>query len=422
MDVKFEKKFGRNLLIALFCAFVAYLLLKETDRVRAVWNGVMDVLSPFLSGAVIAFALNVPMRAIERRLSFIKHEKVQRVTAILLTLLTVAALIAVVILLLVPQVERTVKIFATQLPPFFQKINDLLMELLEKYPQLWDILGLEENAYGIDWMKLVETVMEALETSISALVGSAVSMVSGIVNAVYNGVFCVIFSFYCLAQKETLARQGRKMLYALVKENRADEIVRVLRMTNTTFSNFITGQCLDAVILGIMCAITMFFLKMPYIPLICVIIVITALVPVMGALIGCAIGAFLIFVTSPLQALIFIIMFIVIQQIDNNIVYPRVVGSSIGLPGMWVLVAVLVGQSLMGVIGMLLMVPLASVLYVLLREFAQKRVTQRQVAAEKLQCQPPELQPHFMFRKGAQAKQKLKERKERKKADKNMNK
>lgn len=399
MELKLDKKFCRNFLITVITIFVVYLFVREIERVKGLLNMVLGLFSPFIVGAVIAFILNVPMRFFERNLKFIKNEKMLRVTAICMTLLSVALVIAAVLLLLVPQVEETIQLFGMQLPPFFQKINDRLMKLLEEYPQMRDFLDLEIGEHGIDWMKLVENVLNALETSISTVVGSAFSLLGSVINAIYNGVFSFIFAFYCLARKETLARQGRKLLYSLIKENKADELIRVLRMSNSVFSNFITGQCLDAVILGCMCAVAMAILRMPYIPLICVIIVVTALVPVMGALIGCAIGAFLIFVNSPIQALLFIVMFIVVQQIDNNIVYPRVVGSSIGLPGMWVLVAVLVGEGIMGVAGMLLMVPFASVLYTLLGEFARKRVQERQINSEKLKCQPPELQPHFVLRR-----------------------
>lgn len=403
MELKIDKKSGRRIFIAMICIFFAYVYLHETARVKSVFGFVIGLFSPFLVGAALAFVLNVPMRFIERKLSFIKNEKTLRVTSILMTLLSVVLLITAVMLLLVPQVKEAMRVFSFQLPGFFDKVNKKLLEWIEKNPQIKDILPIVGEDGTIDWMSLVDTVMNAFETSISGILSNAIGLISDLISFIYNGVFSVIFAFYCLARKETLARQGRKLLYSIVAEKKADETVRVLRMSNSVFSNFITGQCLDAVILGIMCAIVMAILRMPYIPLICVIIVVTALVPVLGALIGCAIGAFLIFVSSPMQALIFIVMFIVVQQIDNNIVYPRVVGTSIGLPGMWVLLAVLVGEGLMGVAGMLTMVPFASVLYALLREFAQKRVEKRGIAPEKLQCQPPELQPHFMFRRKKKA-------------------
>lgn len=404
MELRVDRKTGRNILIALFAVVVGYMWLRESERVKTVYDFVIGLFSPFILGAALAFILNVPMRFFENRLTFIKNEKILRVTSICLTLAAVIAVIAAFLLILIPQIKETIQLFAFQLPNFFERVDKGLVKLLNRYPQIKEFMIANfpdiTRANGtINWMALVNRVMEALETSISDLAARVVALIGNLISAIYNGVFSLIFAFYCLARKETLARQGRKLLYSIVSEKKADEVVRVLRMSNTVFSNFITGQCLDAVILGIMCAAVMAILKMPYIPLIFFIIVITALIPVMGALIGAAIAAFLIFVNSPIQAVMFVIMFIIVQQIDNNIVYPRVVGSSIGLPGMWVLLAVLVGEGLMGVAGMLLMVPLASVLYALLREFANKRVAQRNIPEEKLQCQPPDLQPHFVFRR-----------------------
>lgn len=414
VEVSIDKKTGRKLVITGICIFVIYLLLKETERVKAAFGFVYGLISPFVIGACIAFILNVPMRFFERRMRFVKNERVQRVLAICATILFVVILVAVVVWILVPQIKVTVWQIGQQLPSFFDNLNEQLIDLFNKYPPLRDFAGLGDISDGIDWMQLVENVLERFETSISNLVDSAFSLVGSVISGIYNGIFSLIFACYCLAQKETLARQGRKLLYAVVRENAADELIRILRMSNSVFSNFITGQCLDAVILGLMCAVAMAILRMPYIPLISVIIVVTALVPVVGALVGGALGALLIFVSSPIKAVIFVIMFIVVQQIDNNICYPRVVGQSIGLPGMWVLVAVLIGEKLMGVVGMLLMVPFASVLYTLLREFAAKRVAKRNIAQEKLQCQPPDLQKHFIFRRADELKQRRQETKREK--------
>ena len=185
------------------------------------------------------------------------------------------------------------------------------------------------------------------------------------------------------------------LLYSLISEHHADETIRILRLTKATFSNFISGQCLEACILGCLFAVAMAIFKMPYISLVSVIIAVTALIPVVGAFVGCILGAFFILVNNPIQALTFVIMFLVIQQLENNLIYPRVVGTSIGLPGMWVLVAVTIGGDLMGVGGMLLMIPVTSVIYALLREFTDKRLSERNIPQEKLQNQPPEIQSRF---------------------------
>lgn len=404
MELKVDKKTGRNILIALFAIVVGYMWLHESERINSVFRFVIGLFTPFIVGAAIAFILNVPMRFFERKLSFIKNEKVLRVVSMCVTFVAVIAVVTAFFVILIPQIKETIQVFALQLPGFFKRVDEWTNKMLYRYPQVKNFIyhnfpDIFADSGSINWMGLVNQILEFFESSITDLASQVVAFVSDLFNAIYNGIFSLIFAFYCLARKETLARQSRKLLYSLVAEKKADEVVRVVRMSNTVFSNFITGQCLDAVILGIMCAAVMAVLKMPYIPLIFLIIVITALIPVMGALIGAVIAAFLIFVSSPIQAVIFVIMFIIVQQIDNNIVYPRVVGSSIGLPSMWVLVAVLVGQGLMGVAGMLLMVPLASVLYSLLREFANKRLQKRNIPEEKVTCQPLELQQHFLFRR-----------------------
>ena len=212
---------------------------------------------------------------------------------------------------------------------------------------------------------------------------------------IFNAVVSFVFAIYCLARKEILARQGRQILYSVFPEKVSDEVIRILRMTNVTFSNFISGQSLEAVILGAMFAVSMTIFRMPFMPLVSVIISITALVPIVGAFVGCVLGAFFILVQDPVLAFTFVIMFLVLQQIEGNLIYPRVVGTSIGLPGMWVLLAVAVGGDLMGIGGMLVMIPLSSVLYALTREFTQKRLAAKHIPAEKLQAQPPEITSKF---------------------------
>ena len=214
-------------------------------------------------------------------------------------------------------------------------------------------------------------------------------------SALVNTFLAIIFAFYSLGRKEVLARQGRRIVYSVLSEKSADRIIRIVRLSNTTFSNFISGQCLEAVILGSLFAIGMAILKLPYIALVSVIIGITALVPIVGAFIGCALGCLFILVDSPVQAVTFLVLFLVLQQIEGNLIYPKVVGTSIGLPGMWVLVAVSVGSELMGIMGMLVMIPLISVIYALLREFTQDRLDAKKIPDYKLKDHPPELRSRF---------------------------
>lgn len=415
--MKIDKKTIYRIFLCVLGCIAFYWLLHETDRVKSVLNFVAGIISPFIIGGVIAFIMNVPMRAIEGRLKFIKSEKPQRIIAILLTLIVIALVIAGVMMLLVPQIGDTVDLLMQQMPAFLERVEGYVMDFLQEHPDLLQWVTENIGLQDMDWSSILQKAADVVSSSVMTILTGAISAVSNIFGAVFNLVISIVFAFYCLACKETLARQGRRLLYALVKETLADNIVRVLRMTNSTFSNFLTGQCLEAVILGLLFVPSMAIFKMPYIPLICVLIIVTALVPLVGAFVGCVLGAFFILVSDPMLAVGFVILFLVIQQIEGNLIYPRVVGESIGLPGMWVLLAVAVGGGLFGVIGMFLMVPLSSVLYTLLREFAHKRLADREIDEDKLRPHPPELQSHFKM-KAQNAKQKRIERREVRKSQK----
>ena len=412
--MKIDKKTIYRIFLCVLGCIAFYWLLHETDRVGKVLEYVGNIFSPFILGGVFAFILNVPMHAIETKLKFIKQEKPKRVAAILLTLVAIVLVIAGIIRLIIPQITNTVTLLISQMPEFFERVETSVMDFLEERPELsrWVLENIDLQQ--MDWNSILEKVGGWISNGASAIVSGAISALSNIFGAAFNFVLSVVFAFYCLACKETLARQGRRLLYALVKEKNADAIIRVLRMTNSAFSNFITGQCLEALILGLMFVPAMAVFRMPYIPLICVLISITALVPLVGAFVGCILGAFFILVANPMLAVVFVIMFLVIQQIEGNLIYPRVVGESIGLPGMWVLLAVAVGGGTFGVGGMFLMVPLSSVLYTLLREFAHKRLAEKQIDPEKLEAQPPELQSHFKMKRQKRKEKRVERRTERK--------
>ncbi len=391
-----DKKSMRNIFLLVVGCIVLYWLLNQTEQVLVVWSFIKGMLSPFLVGAALAFVLNVPMRAIEAKLGGIQKPKLRRGASMLLTIFAVALVIAGVIWLLVPQIERTLGELVTLLPGFFTNVGNGINEFLESRPELQEIIA--PYLQKLNWDQLLQNAVDLLGSSLSSLFNSAISAVGSITSAIFNAVVSFVFALYCLGSKETLARQGRKLLYSVAKEKVADETVRVMRMTNSAFSNFITGQCIEAVILALLFVIAMMLFRMPYIPLISVLIGVTALVPLVGAFAGCILGAFFILVSDPMQAVTFVIMFLAIQQFEGNVIYPKVVGSSIGLPGMWVLLAVAVGGELMGVAGMLVMVPFASVIYTLFGEFTARRLETKNIDESKLTPQPPELQSHFKLK------------------------
>lgn len=396
-----EKKTLRNIFIGVISCIVLYWILHETERVKAVFGWAKNLLSPFIIGSCLAFILNVPMRGIEGLLKGIKKPVARRLLAVLLTFVALLLIIAGVFWLLIPQLINTVQSLIPKLYNFITNAEGWFEGFLQQNPQLMQLV-LENTDFGsLNWAELARKVISVVGTSVASVLGGAFSAIGSITGGLVDGVIAIVFAIYCLFQKETLARQGRKLLYAYLPEKFSDNTVRILRLTNATFSNFLSGQCIEVCILGCMFATSMAIFRMPYIPLVSVLVAVTAFIPVVGAWVGCAFGAFLILVANPMQAVWFVVMFVVLQQIENNLIYPRVVGTSIGLSGMWVLVAVAVGGELMGVAGMFLMIPFASVLYTLLRESANKHLQPKEIAAEKLRAQPPELANKLKFKKKA---------------------
>ena len=409
--MQIDKKLMHKLFLLVAGSLVFAWLLLDTARATLVFKTVWNLISPFVVGAAIAFVFNVPMRAIERQLDGIHKTGLRRGLAIILTIAALVLVIMFVVELLVPQVILTVESLAEKIPAFAERTANNLMALMDENPEVKEWILDFFNLESIDWASLVKNTLTFVGDKASSVMGGAVNVIGNVTNGIVNSVIGIVFAIYCLGRKEILARQGRRILYSILPEKTTDEIIRILRLTNVTFSNFISGQCLEACILGCLFAVAMAIFKMPYIPLVSGTIAVTALIPVVGAFVGCIVGAFFILVNDPLQAVTFVVMFLVIQQLENNLIYPRVVGTSIGLPGMWVLVAVSIGGEIMGVGGMLVMIPLTSVLYTLAREFTDKRLEARGIPEEKLWEQPPEIKSQF---------QQNKERKERRKLQQQM--
>ena len=402
-----DKRTIRNLFLVAGGCIILYWLLHETERFNTVWNTVSGIAAPFVLGSVLAFILNVPMRAIERKLKFIQKDGLKRTCAILLTFVVFALVIMGVFHLLVPQLSETIQTLIPRLTEFFLRMGDNIQNYLNENPELLELIYQNTEITNFDWSGILQQAMTVLKNSVAVIANGAYSAVGSVLGALVDAVIALVFALYSLGRKEILARQGRRLLYALLPERFADETIRIFRLTNSTFSNFISGQCLEAVVLGCLFAVAMAILKMPYISLISVLIGVTSLVPLVGAFIGCILGAFFILVNDPFQAVIFVIMFLVLQQIEGNLIYPKVVGTSIGLPGMWVLVAVTVGGDIMGVVGMLIMIPISSVLYTLLREYTNKRLSIRNIDPEKLKDQPPELRSRFKENRERRRRQRL---------------
>ena len=375
---------------------ILYWLLHETERVKNAYNVVSSIFKPFVLGAALAFVLNVPMRVFEKFLKFVKRDKLRRILAVVLTLIAFLLVVGAVSVLLAFAIIDAYNALESKLKDY-EFLNAFFVRLQPLLALELDSLDLQTFGFA-EIMSVAEQMVVKLGSSLSAIVSGAFSTVGKIGTAVVNFVIAIVFALYCLGQKEILARQGRKLLYAFCPERFSDEVVRIMRLSNTTFSNFLSGQCIEVCILGAMFAVTMAIFKMPFVALISILIAVTAFIPIVGAFAGCIVGAFLILMKNPdnpMQAVVFILLFLVLQQIEGNLIYPRVVGNSVGLSGMWVLLAVAVGGKLFGVVGMFMMIPLSSVLYTILQEKTHKLLEDKNVDPEKLKAQPPELRSYI---------------------------
>lgn len=389
-----RKLMHRLFLLGAGCILFAWLVL-DTARASQVFTKIWDLFAPFVTGGVIAFVFNVPMRAIEHQLQGIRKQSIRRTFSILLTIAALTLVITFVVELLVPQVRLTVQALSQQIPAFVENTAAKLVVFMDENPEIKGFVLESLNLESIEWTAFLKQMLAMASEGLSSVMGGAVNVIGNLTGILVNLVISVVFAVYCLSRKEILVRQAKRILYSFLPEDRADRAVRIFHLTNVTFSNFISGQCLEAVILGCLFAVVMAIMKLPYIPLVSVVIAVTALIPVVGAFVGCIVGAFFILVNDPVQAVSFVAMFLVLQQLENNLIYPRVVGTSIGLPGMWVLVSVTIGGELMGVGGMFVMIPLAAVAYTLAREFTDKRLTERNISQEKLQYHSAEFKSRF---------------------------
>ncbi len=348
-------------------------------NIEALWNFFMYIIKvfmPFIIGAIIAFVLNVLLNVVENKLFKKLNEKnskiwrrIKRPTSVITTFVIIIAIIAFVLGLLIPQLQNTVEIFTDNIDSY----KEQSVELLDK-------IGISNKdiknfTNGLDDIQGELTTY--LDNNKEEIMQTTVGVASTVIGTITSFVLGIVFAIYILLKKEDLARQSKKILKAYLPEKREKRIREICEVSNTTFGNFISGQCLEALIIGILCFIGMLILQIPYASTISVLVGFTALIPVFGAFIGTAIGAFLILMVDPTKAIIFIIFIIILQQIEGNLIYPKVVGKSVGLPGLWVMVAVTVGASIAGILGMLVSVPLCSVLYGIIKTNVNARIDEK---------------------------------------------
>ena len=338
------------------------------------------IVFPFVVGSAIAFILNIPMSAIEKQFRKIKvksqrgekiRNKVMRPVSMVLSILLVLFIIGVVIGVVVPQLGQTINSIGESMSSSLPKIQKWLEQTFQDQEEIVDYIKNLE----FDWQNWLNTIKDFAWSGAGSVLSYTMSATMMVVNGVMTFFIAFIFALYILIQKENLGRQGKKLITAVFPKKVVEKILSVGSLSYKTFSKFITGQCLEALILGMMFFVCMTIFRLPYALLVGVLIAFTALIPIVGAFIGCFVGAILILMVNPMQAVFFVILFLILQQVEGNLIYPHVVGSSVGLPSIWVLFAVTVGGKLMGIAGMLIFIPLVSVLYSLLREWVNHRIS-----------------------------------------------
>ena len=382
MDVKmeFSREKLRQIRKLMVLAALLILAILYSDKVFLGAVFVVNILKPFLYGGAIAFAMNIPMKALEEKL-FARWKgksasKLKRPVCMILTIVLVVLVISLVVGTVLPQVALTAAEIGRKIPAFTEQMLGNLERLVKDYPILTEQVNKLESI-EIHWDSILKNIVDFMKNGMGNVLNSTFSVASNIISGVVNGVIAFIFALYILAQKEKLANQGQRIISAYLPERAGNKVLKVFGLLYKNFSSFVTGQCVEAVILGAMFVISMTIFRMPYALMVGVLIAFMALIPIVGAFVGCAVGAFLILINNPLQALWFVVLFLVLQQIEGNLIYPRVVGSSVGLPSIWVLMAVSVGGSLFGIAGMLMFIPLMSTCYALFRESVNNRNIQK---------------------------------------------
>ena len=381
------KRLLRCVLLVIAFAIFLFWVTQHPEKPLGIISNVLSLFTPFIIGFCIAYVVNLLMRPLEkvwdivwRKAKHTFYKKLKRPVCLILSALIVFGLVFSIVFMIIPALKDTVVSFVDRVPQYVTALENIyngLSEFLAEY-------NFELPDISVEMDKLGSNIKALISSYGNSVVNTTVNLTASIVSVVVDIVLGIAFSLYVLAQKETLGRQFKKVIYALFDIKKADRFLELAALTDNVFTKFVTGQLTEAVIIGILCFIGMLILGMPYSAVISVLVGFTALIPVFGAFFGTAVGAFLILLESPVKALWFIVFIIILQQFEGNLIYPRVVGKSVGLPGIWVLVAVTLGGSVMGVTGMLFAVPMVTVFYVVFKEYIGKRFSEKDIHRNQL--------------------------------------
>ena len=382
--MEFNLKTMKPFFLLVAFGVLLYWGLQNLSFLSSILGAVLGLIAPFLLGGCIAFILTVPMKRIETML-FPKptkiSQKIKRPFSLLLTLILLLALIGVVFGLIIPELGNSFLTLRNNVIRFLVSFEQQHPAFLDQFVSY---LPTAEELAAVDWEGLAKKALSFLGSGAGSLINSTVSVASHIFNGLLTFFIGFVFSIYLLLQKEKVGRQVKQLLYAYLPEKAADRILSIAGLSSKTFASFLSGQCTEAVILGLLFFICMTIFRFPYALMISVLIAVTALIPIFGAFIGCFIGCFMILMTSPIKMLWFIVLFLTLQQLEGNLIYPKVMGKSLGMPAIWVFAAGATGGSASVESGMMLFIPLCSVLYTLLRENSQERLKRKKIAKQKL--------------------------------------
>lgn len=375
------EKFDRRILKYIIWLVLAVLAILYFKQGLAALVVLFHICAPLVMGCVIAYALNIVLKLLER-IYFPRSKKAlvlktKRPVCILLSLGLVSGVIVLVTILVVPEFLRAFILIAKEIPVYFESFKSWLRSYSDQYPMIADTV----QGMNIEWDTTLKQFAQYALSGVGSVFSSAITFVATLGSGVLNVAVGIIFAIFILSQKEKLKKQVQTLLTVFIKSEHTAKLTHVLSVANDTFTRFIAGQCLEALILGSLCLIGMLIFRFPYAAMISAVVGVTALIPVVGSFVGVGVGAFMILTVDPLSALLFIIFLLVLQQIEGNLIYPKVVGSSVGLPGMWVLAAIIIGGGVGGVVGMILGVPLSATLYKLLQESVRKNLQTKKAAS-----------------------------------------
>ncbi len=356
--------------------------LNHTAAFEKVTDNILGLFSPFILGACIAFIINTILRPIEKLWNKISKkinnnffDKAKRPVCLTLSVLVVFGSIFAILFMIIPQIVDTITSFANKLPDYIKNVSGLV----DKVYAFFANHNISLPTISFNWSKVGNFLNKFLDDYADSFINTTVEFTTSIVKAIVNFIIAIFFSLYLLAKKERVAKHMSRLVYSVRPKEKAAKIIKFARFVSDTFTKFVTGQLIEAVVIGVLCLIGMLILKLPYAAVVSVLIGFTALIPVFGAFIGTGIGAFFILLEDPMKALWFVIFIIVLQQIETNLIYPKVVGKTVGLPGVLVLVSVTIGGGAFGITGMLFSVPICTVLYCTFKEFTERRLKNKEI-------------------------------------------